>query len=119
MATIDTPTIAQLLREFAGRASLRGGNRAKAYARAADRLAALVVPLGQVIAAGQLTEIPGIGEAIADIITKMYRTGTHPSLEAMRKEIPAGVLKMLAVPGCDLTRCSSFIRHSVSPHSPI
>jgi DNA polymerase (family X) len=78
-----------------------------------------VVPLGQVIAAGQLTEIPGIGEAIADIITKMYRTGTHPSLEAMRKEIPAGVLEMLAVPGCDLTRCSSFIRHSVSPHSPI
>ena len=124
MATIDTPdtpTIAQLLREFAGRASLRGGNpyRAKAYARAADSLAALVVPLGQVIAAGQLTEIPGIGEAIADIITKMYRTGTHPSLEAMRKEIPAGVLEMLAVPGCDLTRCSSFIRHSVSPHSPI
>jgi DNA polymerase (family X) len=47
MATIDTPIIAQLLREFAGRASLRGGNpyRAKAYARAADRLAALVVPL--------------------------------------------------------------------------
>jgi DNA polymerase (family 10) len=101
MATIDAPTIAQLLREFAGRASLRGGNpyRAKAYARAADSLAALVVPLGQVIAAGQLTEIPGIGEAIADIITKMYRTGTHPSLEAMRKEIPAGVLEMLAVPG--------------------
>jgi DNA polymerase (family X) len=88
MATIDTPTIAQLLREFAGRASLRGGNpyRAKAYARAADRLAALVVPLGQVIAAGPFTEIPGTGEAIADIITKMYRTGTHPSLEAMRKE---------------------------------
>ena len=42
MATIDAPTIAQLLREFAGRASLRDGNpyRAKAYARAADSLAA-------------------------------------------------------------------------------
>jgi DNA polymerase (family X) len=29
----------------------------------------------------------------------LHRTGTHPSLEAMRKEIPAGVLEMLAVPG--------------------
>jgi DNA polymerase (family 10) len=46
-----------------------------------------------------LQEIPGIGEAIAHIITKMHRTGTHPSLEAMRKEIPAGVLEMLAIPG--------------------
>jgi len=26
-------------------------------------------------------------------------TGTHPALEAMRKEIPAGVLEMLSVPG--------------------
>jgi len=101
MATFDAQAVAQLLREFAGRSSLRGGNpyRAKAYARAADSLAALVVPLAQIVDAGRLTEIPGIGDAIADIVTKLHRTGTHPSLEAMRKEIPAGVLEMLAVPG--------------------
>jgi hypothetical protein len=67
--------------------------------RAADSLAALVVPLDQIIAEGRLTEIPGIGDAIADIVTKLHRTGTHPGLEAMRKEIPASVLEMLAVPG--------------------
>ena len=101
MAALDAPTIAQLLREFAGRASLRGGNpyRAKAYARAADSIGALAVPLDQIIAEDRLTEIPGIGDAIADIVTKLHRTGTHPGLEAMRKEIPAGVLEMLAVPG--------------------
>ncbi len=43
--------------------------------------------------------IPGIGEAIADIITRLHRTGTHPSLERMRSEIPEGVLEMLSVPG--------------------
>jgi DNA polymerase (family 10) len=82
-------------------APLCGGNpyRAKAYARAADSLGALVVPLEQIVAAGRLPEIPGIGDAIADIVTKMHRTGTHPSLEAMRKEVPAGVVEMLAVPG--------------------
>jgi|SRR5580692_626597 DNA polymerase (family 10) len=66
--------------------------------RAADSLGALVVPL-DLIAQDRLTEIPGIGDTIADIVTKLYRTGTHPSLEAMRKEIPAGVLEMLVVPG--------------------
>ncbi len=47
----------------------------------------------------QLTEIPGIADAIADIVTKLYRTGTHPSLEKKRIEIPAGVLELLDVPG--------------------
>jgi len=39
------------------------------------------------------------GGSIAGIVTKPHRTGTHPGLEAMRKEIPTGVLEMLAVPG--------------------
>ncbi|MCK1619467.1 DNA polymerase/3'-5' exonuclease PolX [Bradyrhizobium sp. 159] len=101
MAVADTPRVTELLREYAQRTALRGGNpyRAKAYARAADNLAALVVPLHVLIEEDRLTEIPGIGEAIADIITKLYRTGTHPSLEKLRKEIPAGVLELLTVPG--------------------
>jgi DNA polymerase (family X) len=80
---------------------LRGGNPygAKAYFRAADSLTALAVPLDMLIAQDRLTEIPGVGDAIADIITTLHQTGTHPSLEKLRKEIPEGVLEMLAVPG--------------------
>lgn len=48
---------------------------------------------------GRLTEIRGVGDAIADIITKLHRTGSHPSLEKLRKEVPSGVLEMLSVPG--------------------
>jgi DNA polymerase (family X) len=98
---VDTQHVASLLREYAQRTALRGGNpyRAKAYSRAADSLAALAIPLDVLIAEGRLTQIPGVGEAIADIITKLQRTGTHPSLEKLRKEIPAGVLEMLTVPG--------------------
>jgi DNA polymerase (family X) len=101
MPKTDTPTVASLLREFAQRSSLRGGNpyRAKAYARAADTLGVLAEPLEEIIAQDRLQEIAGIGPAIADIITKLHRIGRHPSLESMRKEIPAGVLEMLAVPG--------------------
>ncbi|MET4331193.1 DNA polymerase/3'-5' exonuclease PolX [Bradyrhizobium sp. i1.15.2] len=101
MASVDGRTVVSLLREYAQRAALRGGNpyRAKAYARAADSLAALAVPLDVLIAEDRLTEIPGVGEAIADIIVKLHKTGSHPSLEKLRKKFPEGVLKMLSVPG--------------------
>lgn len=101
MPAADTQTVAKLLREFAQRTALRGGNpyRPKAYSRAADSLAALAIPLHVLIEEGRLTEIPGVGDAIADIITKLHRTGSHPSLEKLRKEVPDGVLEMLTVPG--------------------
>src|SRR3954447_13620308 len=93
--------VAKLLREYAQRSALRGDNpyRSKAYSRAADSLATLTVPLERLIAEERLKEIPGVGNAIADIIAKLHRIGTHPSLEKLRKEIPAGVLELLSVPG--------------------
>jgi len=80
---------------------MRGDNpyRTKAYLRAADSLMALSQPLDRIIATGALTKIPGIGDAIADIVTKLYQTGTHPSLEKLRGDVPAGVLELFAVPG--------------------
>ncbi|MDG4887752.1 DNA polymerase/3'-5' exonuclease PolX [Mesorhizobium sp. WSM4887] len=101
MAKPDSRTVASLLREYAHRSSLRGGNpyRTKAYLRAADSLAALSQPLDRIIAAGALTRIPGIGDAIADIVRQLYETGTHPRLEKLREEVPAGVMELFAVPG--------------------
>jgi len=101
VAAADSRTVAKLLREYGQRTALRGGNpyRAKAYSRAADSLTALAVPLHVLMEEDRLTEIPGVGDAIADIITKLHRTGTHPSLEKLRKEIPEGVLELLTVPG--------------------
>jgi DNA polymerase (family X) len=98
---LESQAIAELLREFAKRSALRGDNpyRTKAYARAADSLATMAMPLDRLVAERRLREIPGVGEAIAEIIATLHRTGTHPALEAMRKEMPAGVLEMLSVPG--------------------
>jgi DNA polymerase (family 10) len=98
---VDAAEIAGLLRELSQRTALRGGSpyRAKAYARAADNLLALSVPIAQLIAEDRLQEIPGVGEAIAGVIERIYRTGRYPALEEMRKDIPEGVLEMLTVPG--------------------
>ncbi|WP_244429527.1 MULTISPECIES: DNA polymerase/3'-5' exonuclease PolX [Bradyrhizobium] len=114
MPSLDARGVASLLREYAQRTALRGGNpyRAKAYSRAADSLAALAVPLDVLVEEDRLTGIPDIGDAIADIVTKLHKTGSHPSLEKLRQEIPAGVLEMLAV-----TRQRGFEYFGVADHS--
>ena len=101
MSDLDSSAVAKLLTEFGQRNALRGGNpyRARAYRRAAESLLALTTPLADLIAQDRLLEIPGVGTAIADIIRKLHATGSHPALDAMRKEIPEGVLEMLAIPG--------------------
>ena len=101
MAALDAAAVAALLVELGRRTALAGDNyfRAKAYVRAADTLSALVEPLDRVIAENRLRQLPGIGETIADIVTKLHNTGTHPLLEKLRRDVPEGVLDMLSVPG--------------------
>jgi DNA polymerase (family X) len=101
MPNLDSSEIASLLGEFGRRSMLYGGNpyRAKAYLRAAERVALLAEPIDDIVRQNRLREIPGVGEAIAAVITELVRNGTHPSLERMRAEVPATVLEMLSLPG--------------------
>ena len=101
MPKADASEVARLLREYGERTALRGGNpyRAKAYTRAAESLAGLTEPLEQLVKGDRLEEIPGVGASIADLIKALHRAGTHPTLEALRKEIPPGVLDLLRIPG--------------------
>lgn len=72
--------------------------------RAADSLAALSQPLDRIIAERALTGIPGIGDAIADIVRRLYETGTHPCLEKLREEVPVGVMELFTYQGFGPTR---------------
>lgn len=73
--------------------------RAKAYIRAAERVALLTEPIDTLIVQNRLQEIPGVGPAIAQVIIKLHETGTYPSLEKMRAEFPETLLEMLTIPG--------------------
>jgi DNA polymerase (family 10) len=101
MAKPDAAAVAKILRELAQRLELEGGNpyRARTYARAAENLSLCPEPLDRLIKQGRLTEIPGIGDAIAAVITNIHETGQHAKLEAMRETIPESALAMLAIPG--------------------
>src|SRR5207249_8767712 len=98
---LDAPAVAILLVELGRRTALAGDNyfRAKAYLRAADSLSTLAEPLDRVVSHNRLRDVPGIGATIADIVTRLHRSGTHPLLEKLRRDMPEGLLDMLSIPG--------------------
>jgi DNA polymerase (family X) len=101
MSKLNAAEISQLLREIGDRMALEGGNpyRARAYLRAAENLALSTIPIDRLIAEERLKEIPGVGDALAAVITKIHETGQHTNLEKLRAETPEGVLEMLRIPG--------------------
>src|SRR5690348_11200332 len=101
MKRLSAPEVAAQLLELGRRLELRGGNpyRARAYKRAAEAVQTQMTDLGDIIRLGKLQEIPGVGPAIADVITTIHNTGSHPMLESLRKEFPESALEILAIPG--------------------
>src|SRR6187549_82727 len=97
----EAPAVAKLLDEIGKRIELSGDSpfKSRAYYNAAESLLALTEPLANVVAKGKLRDIPGVGEAIAEKIIKLHKTGTHPTLEHLREQMPSGVLDMLSIPG--------------------
>src|SRR5690242_19772619 len=63
---LDAPSVARLLVEIGQRLVLAGENtyKARSYTRAAESLLLLSEPLEEIIAAGRLQEIPGVGAAL-------------------------------------------------------
>ncbi|HYG74166.1 MAG TPA: PHP domain-containing protein [Planctomycetota bacterium] len=106
MTPLDANAVSRLLIEIGRRLELAGESpfKFRAYYKAAENLMALTEPISDIIARGKLREIPGVGEAIAEKIIKLHRTGTHPTLELMREQVPASVLEMFGIPGLGARR---------------
>ncbi|WP_071898587.1 DNA polymerase/3'-5' exonuclease PolX [Cystobacter ferrugineus] len=96
----DKATIVQILRDISLLLQMKGENpfRSRAYDIAADRLAGLSEDLGALLRDGRLQELPGIGQAIADKVSELLTTSRLAYYEALRAELPAGVLELVKVP---------------------
>ena len=112
MAKLEIDAIADLLRELAARMELAGADRyrARAYKRAADNLVLTATPLPELIAQNRLTEIPGVGDSLAAVITQLHETGRYPLIESLREQLPAGVLELLRIPGLRADRIRKLHR---------
>jgi DNA polymerase (family 10) len=81
---ISNAAIADTLRRYAAVLSLEEADRfkLKAYRRAAQTIEALDQSVGDFIAeGGKLTDLPGIGKAISEIVLEIVQTGTLSRLE--------------------------------------
>jgi DNA polymerase (family 10) len=98
---LDKMRIAAILDEIGTFLELKGENpfRCQAYHNAARAIAQLEGDLGEWIEQKRLTEIPGIGKDLALKIETLYKTGRLEQYEELRREIPAGLLELLRVPG--------------------
>lgn len=98
---MDKAQVAAVLEEIATLLELHGENsfRCIAYARAGRAIAQLEESLAEVVAAGKLAEIPGIGETLRDKITLLVTTGHLPFYEDLKAKTPPGLLSMLRIAG--------------------
>lgn len=69
-----------------------------AYRRAAESLRVLPTDAAAYWQEGRLTEIPGVGKAIADKISELLQTGELEFLNNLEQEVPPSLLEMLQVP---------------------
>jgi DNA polymerase (family 10) len=98
---MDKTEVAVVLDEIATMLEIQGEStfRCLAYSKAARAIEQLETNLADVIAAGTLTEIPGIGSTLCDKITALVRDGRLPFHEELKAKTPPGLLIMLRLPG--------------------
>ncbi|MBN2550852.1 MAG: DNA polymerase/3'-5' exonuclease PolX [Anaerolineales bacterium] len=79
-----------------------------AYRKAADNLISLGREAYDIWAEGKLTEIPGVGKAIADKIEELFTTGQLGFLEKLQTEVPLTLIDLLQVPDLGPKKAALF-----------
>jgi DNA polymerase (family 10) len=98
---IDRGEVADALEEIGFLLELAGENpfKTRAYGNAARIVRALDTDLGELVARKGLGELKGIGPALVEKITTLVTTGSLPYLDGLRRQVPAGMLEWLKIPG--------------------
>ncbi len=98
---VENADFARVLSEIADILELTGGNALKvsAYRQAAQVVDLHPGPIAEEWRRGRLTELPGIGEAIAGKIGELVETGEYREHARLAAQEPPGVLEMLRLEG--------------------
>lgn len=104
---LDKFAIATALQETGTLLEIKGGNdyfKARAYKAGARSVAELAGDIGELVRQRRLTEIKGVGNALAAQIAELYNTGKSSFLEKLKEELPAGIIELSQVPGLNLKK---------------
>jgi DNA polymerase (family 10) len=97
---LDKLSVANALREVGMLLELKGENpfKVRAYENGARAVEGLAEDLGTLVDEGRLTDVPGIGKALAEKIGQLHATGHLALLEELRAELPPGFPELLRIP---------------------
>jgi len=100
---MQNPDIARLFDEVADLLEIQDANpfRVRAYRNAARTIRDYPEAIAELVHSGgkDLTDIPGIGEDLAEKITDIVKTGELPLRKQLAAKLPAGLLDLLRIPG--------------------
>ena len=95
---MENREVAHILRETAQLLEIDGAlyNRFRSYERAAELLEGLSDPIEEIARdTSKLTELPGIGDRMAEHIQEILRTGDYSKRQKLLKKYPATLLQIL------------------------
>jgi DNA polymerase (family 10) len=98
---MDKEQVAAILAEIGTLLELQGENpfRCLAYHNASRAILQISGKLTDLVAAGKLQEIPGIGETLQEKIATLVTTGQLPFYDDLRAKIPSSLVQLLRLPG--------------------
>ena len=93
--------IVDVLEDIAVLLELKGENpfKIRAYSTGARVLETMEADLGELIEAGQLSAVKGIGAALVEKIETLHATGELAYYTELRGSVAPGLIEMLEIPG--------------------
>ncbi|MGB7930698.1 MAG: helix-hairpin-helix domain-containing protein, partial [Gammaproteobacteria bacterium] len=110
---VHNAEIAGLFNRLADLLEVEGANpfRVRAYRSAARTIASLAQNVPGLLASGKnLSELPGIGEAIAEKIRTIVETGHLPQLEEVEARTPAALSDLMKIEGLGPKRVKTLYK---------
>jgi DNA polymerase (family 10) len=93
--------IAKVLAKFADLMAIKGENdfKIRAYTNAARKIESYSDNISELAGEDQLKDIKGIGSGIAESIKELLQDGVIAEMEAIKAELPPGVIEMTNIQG--------------------
>ena len=110
---VNNLEISWIFLEIADLLEIKGDNpfKIRSYRQAAQLLATLDEDIGVYWNEKRLTELPGIGPALAAKIHELLDTGHLTYLKELRQEVPAQLRQFLSIPGVGPRTVHTIYRH--------
>lgn len=95
--------VGRFFNDLADLLEIQGANpfRVRAYRNASRTIGSLAESVTELVAdpRRKLSELPGIGQELAQKIETIVQTNRLPQLDELKEQIPSGVVDMLRIPG--------------------